>query len=200
LAYSAAASRPPFCGIIETTTGLQACAFGVDAKHIGTAMNEYEQERVRELLVAGTRLMQRGDTAEAQALLEEAYALDDSDFDIALNLSAAYILRSQFSRATPLLEALAEREPTNAMIWTNLGAAYLGNPVLAGDERQLKAIGAFEKALVANPEAPNVAYNIGLIHKDRRERDSAISWFEQALRTNPKDKDARYWLKTLREQ
>jgi tetratricopeptide (TPR) repeat protein len=83
------------------------------------------------------------------------------------------------------------------MIWTNLGAAYLGNPVLATDAQQQQAIAAFEQALALNPAAPSVAYNIGLIYRDRQENEQAIHWFRRAVQTNPRDKDARRILKRL---
>jgi tetratricopeptide (TPR) repeat protein len=117
--------------------------------------------------------------------------------DAALNLSGAYILTKKFRKAVTILEPLSEQYPDEAMIWTNLGAAYLGNPVLARDEEQRQAIVAFEKALLANPMAPNVAYNIGLIYRDRREVDRAIIWFKKAIQSNPNDQDARNLLRTL---
>lgn len=155
---------------------------------------------VRELLVAGTRLLARGQSAEAAALLEQARDRAPDDFDVALNLSAAYILTKKFRRAVPILEALSARDPRNVNVWTNLGAAYLGNPVLADDERQMRAVAAFEQALAINPIAPNVAYNIALIYKDRRDYDTAIGWFERALQANPTDRDARSWIERLRSR
>jgi tetratricopeptide (TPR) repeat protein len=76
------------------------------------------------------------------------------------------------------------------MLWLNLGAAYLGNPVLALDRHQQQAIRAFQRALELHPEAPNAAYNIGLIYRDRKELDNAIHWFGQAVQHNPGDADA----------
>jgi tetratricopeptide (TPR) repeat protein len=83
------------------------------------------------------------------------------------------------------------------MIWINLGAAYLGNPILATAEQQTQAIGAFEAALELNPAAPNVNYNLGLIYVDREESDLAMSAFRRAIQINPLDRDARAWLRKL---
>lgn len=83
------------------------------------------------------------------------------------------------------------------MVWINLGAAYLGNPVLAGDREQRLAISAFEKALEIDPAAPSVAYNIGLIYRDRKDNDLASYWFNEAVKQNPMDKDARRILKRI---
>ena len=158
------------------------------------------QERFQNLFTAGTALLHRGQAAEAIPLLEEAYDLQPDHTDLGINLSGAYILTKKFRKAVPLLEDLTKQEPYNEMLWTNLGAAYLGNPVLAQDEHQLKAIEAFEQALKINPIAPNVAYNIGLIYRDRKEKEDAIYWFRQAIKANPADRDARSLLAKLERE
>ncbi|PID85947.1 MAG: hypothetical protein CSB13_05435 [Chloroflexi bacterium] len=152
---------------------------------------ENPQDELHMLLKRGTQLLQRGQAQEATAVLEKAQQLDDTNPDVALNLSGAYILTKKFKPAVALLEPLSEQEPDNAMVWTNLGAAYLGNPILARDEEHKKAIAAFEKAFKINPAAPNVAYNLGLIYRDRQEHERAIHWFEKAIQANPTDRDAR---------
>jgi tetratricopeptide (TPR) repeat protein len=150
-----------------------------------------------QLFENGTRLLHRGQADEALPLLKKAYELRPDHADAAINLSGAYILTKRFRKAIPVLEALSEQEPDNPMVWTNLGAAYLGNPVLAQDEHHVRAIAAFEQALRIDPIAPNVAYNIGLIYRDRKELDIAIYWFRQAIRANPADRDAHSLLAKL---
>jgi tetratricopeptide (TPR) repeat protein len=145
----------------------------------------------------GTELLHEGKAEQAIPLLQRAYELEPDHADTAVNLSSAYILTKKFRQAVPILEALADRYPDDAAIWTNLGAAYLGNPVLAKDGDQRKAIAAFEQALTLNPTAPNVAYNIGLVYRDRREKEQAIAWFERALQTNPNDRDAQNLIRRL---
>jgi tetratricopeptide (TPR) repeat protein len=153
-----------------------------------------------QLFTSGTELLHKGKANDAVSLLEEAYHLEPDHADVAINLSGAYIMIKRFRKAVPVLEALAEKEPFNAMVWTNLGAAYLGNPVLARDEEQVKAIAAFEQALKIDPIAPHVAYNIGLIYRDRKELEEAIYWFRQAIKANPGDRDARSLLAKLEAQ
>lgn len=161
-------------------------------------MNDEQQKSVRQLVRQGTRLLQQGRHQQAADVLAQAHAKAPDDFDAALNLSAAYVLGKQFKRAVPILETLAAQEPDNAMVWTNLGAAYLGNPVLADDEAQYKAVQAFTRALEIDPTAPSVAYNLGLIFKDRDEYHVAIRWFEIALRSDAGDRDAQYWINELK--
>jgi tetratricopeptide (TPR) repeat protein len=147
----------------------------------------------------GTALLHRGKATEATSLLEKANRLEPEHVDAAINLSGAYILTGKFTWAVSLLEDLSRREPKNTMVWINLGAAYLGNPVLATGEQQLQAILAFERALELDPLAPNVAYNLGLIYRDRKETEQAIHWFERAAQANPHDEDARRILERLRQ-
>ena len=147
-------------------------------------------EEFNDLLVEGTRLLQNGQQSRAAELLEKAHEIDPENFDAALNLSGAYILMGSFKKAVPLLENLVDKDEANAPVFTNLGAAYLGNPVLARDEDQLKAINAFNRALEVDAVAPNAAYNIGLIYRDRREYKKAEEWFTKAVEDFPDDKDA----------
>lgn len=146
----------------------------------------------------GTQLLHQGQPAKALPLLEKAHRLVPDHVDAGINLSGAYILTKRFKRAVAMLESMREFAADNPMVWTNLGAAYLGNPILARDEDQRKAIKAFKRALEINPIAPNVAYNIGLIYRDRVEYDDAKYWFERALKANPDDQHARQILEKLR--
>lgn len=159
--------------------------------------NAESGDQVKKLLLRGAELLQRGDAEQAARILEKAYALDMTHPDVALNLGGAYILNQRFAQAVTILEPLSQMEPYNAMVWTNLGAAYLGNPILARDAEHEKAITAFERALEINPIAPHVAYNLGLIFRDRQETERAKYWFGQAIMANPNDQDARNLLAKL---
>ncbi|MGB1252391.1 MAG: tetratricopeptide repeat protein [Candidatus Promineifilaceae bacterium] len=161
-------------------------------------MSKKTPQQIRQLVRRGTMLLQRGRHYQAAEVLERAYEQDPDNFDAALNLSAAYIKGKKFKDAIPILEKLDLADPDNAMVYTNLGAAYLGNPVLAKDEAQHKAIRAFKRSLDIDPTAPNIAYNIGLIYRDRRNWATAIEWFGTALKHNPNDADAQYWIDQLR--
>jgi len=164
-------------------------------------LKKEEQERkLFDLLHQGTQALHKGDISKAVPLLERAYRLDQENPDVALNLGGAYILSKKFAQAVAVLEPLGKREPQNAMVWTNLGAAYLGNPILAKDEDQQRAITAFKQAIELNPTAPNVAYNLGLIYRDRQEKDEALYWFRQAVAANPQDQDAKHFIEQVTQQ
>ncbi len=147
--------------------------------------------RFEALFQRGTELLLDGNPRKALPLLEAAVEILPDHFEALLNLSSVYILSSKFKKATPILEGLIKIEPENAILYQNLGAAILGNPALATNEQQLQAIESFKNALKINPIAPNVAYNIGLIYRDRGEALEAIYWFKMAVQADPTDDDAR---------
>jgi tetratricopeptide (TPR) repeat protein len=155
-------------------------------------------DQFKDQLIRGTRLLGRGKVNEALPLLERAHRLQPDHFEAALNLGGAYLMAKRFKLAVPILETLVEAHPEEAQAWVNLGAAYLGNPVLASDEQQRKALDAFQRAIMIDPYARNVEYNIGLIHRDRGEIDPAIQAFERAVRIDPNDEDARRLIARLR--
>jgi tetratricopeptide (TPR) repeat protein len=144
-----------------------------------------------ELYAQGTQLLHRNEAKQAVEFLEEAHALRPDHNDAVINLGGAYILSGRFKSAAVVLETAVGVDPENPIAWTNLGAAYLGNPVLARDDEQLKAIAAFTKALELRPGSPSVAYNIGLIYRDRKEWKEAEQWFSEAITTNPRDRNAK---------
>lgn len=152
----------------------------------------------RAKLVAGTRLLQANLPEAATPLLEQARALGPYDEDAALNLAAAYILTKRWRQAVRLLETATSRSPDSVQLWTNLGAAYLGNPTLASDDQQQKAIAAFQRALALDSNARSVHYNIALIYRDRGELPEAIAMLEKAIEAEPTDRDAHRLLSRLR--
>jgi tetratricopeptide (TPR) repeat protein len=170
-----------------------------DPEQAGDAaiMDLQKREQVGRLLNLGAKLLEQSRVQEAIPHLERAYRLDPENVAILINLGGAYVMAGRHQEAIPLLESARDAEPDNAMIWINLGAAYLGNPVLATPDQQMEAISAFEQALVLNPDAPNVHYNLGLIFVDRNEPDLAAAAFRKATQVNPLDRDARYWLRKL---
>jgi tetratricopeptide (TPR) repeat protein len=158
---------------------------------------ESTSESFQELFGQGTKLLHQNEPRRAAPLLEKAHDLNPDHIDAALNLGGALILLGRFRDAVDLLKDVTKREPNNPMAWTNLGAAYLGNPVLARDEQQLQAISAFRRALKIHSTAPSVAYNIGLIYRDRHQWKNAAFWFQKALKNNPDDKDAEMLYKKM---
>jgi tetratricopeptide (TPR) repeat protein len=170
------------------------------ARKKDTPPDKIWDELGRRLLNRGAHLLEEGQAKEAISYLERANELSPDNVPVLIDLGGAYVMAGRHRNAVPILERARDIEPDNAMIWINLGAAYLGNPVIATEEQQMRAIGAFEKALELSPGAPNVHYNLGLIFVDRGETELAVAAFRQALQTNPFDSDARHWLQKLQAE
>ena len=143
------------------------------------------------------RLLQLNEPDEALAVLEPYLARLPADADLAINVGGAYILQRKWDKAVGVLKEAAEVNPDNAMLWINLAAAELGRLEVAGPQQQARAIDAYQRALKADPMAPNVHYSLGLIHKERGDLMRASAFFQRALEVNPADRDARYWLERI---
>lgn len=157
-------------------------------------------DEYKRALAEGAWLLQMNRPGEALDKLLPLYEQSPSNPDVALNVGGAYILQAKWDKAVRVLSQAAELHPDNAMIWTNLGAAYLGRLELAGPRQQERAIKAYERALQANPQAPNVHYHLGLIYKERGEFLRACAFFQRALEVNAADKDAQHWLNWIEAQ
>jgi tetratricopeptide (TPR) repeat protein len=161
-------------------------------------MSEHKNsDETHQALSASAYLLQNGQPQEAIDLLQPLNEGDPTHPDIAINLGGAYVLLRKWDKAVEILIPAAEANAHNAMLWSNLAAAHLGRLELAGPKAQKDAIEAYKRALQADPKAPNVHYNLGLIFKERGELDNAIEMFERALEVAPDDRDASYWLTLL---
>ena len=160
---------------------------------------EAHRKEAYRLLNEGVRLLNAGRYDEALTVLREADNLLPDDPDIVMTLGGAMILAKKWNAAEKYLEEAVATHPDNARLWLNLAAAILGHLEFSTRQRQDKAIAAYERAIALDPVAPSAHYNVGLIHAERKDWEQAIRWFEAAVRANPRDKDARLWLKRARE-
>lgn len=159
---------------------------------------EADREALYRLINEGARLLAQRRAEEAARVLERAYRLDPDNVDVKINLGGAYILLGRFQDAVPILEDAARQAPDNEMVWTNLAAAYLGPLEQASREQEEAAIAAFKRALEANPKAPHVDYNLGLIYLKRGDLTTALAHFQRAHEINPADRDAAYYIRKIR--
>lgn len=146
------------------------------------------------------RLLRANRPGEAITVLRSLQEQFPKDADIAINLGGALILQRKWDQAVKVLKAAAEHNRDNAMLWTNLGAAYLGRLETSGPQHQRRAIQAYENALRADPSAPNVHYHLALIYKEQGNLSRASAMFQRALEVNSQDRDARTWLDRLSAQ
>jgi tetratricopeptide (TPR) repeat protein len=164
------------------------------SKNVDQSTEPQLPEDFYQRLNASAELLRHNRPGEAVEALLELYDQAPEHPDVAINLSGAYIMQAKWTRALAVLKKAVAVHPANAMLWTNMGAAQLGRLELAGPQQQEKAIEAYQRALRADPLAPNVHYHLGLIYKERGELNRASAFFQRALEVNPGDRDARHWL------
>ncbi|MBK8049432.1 MAG: tetratricopeptide repeat protein [Anaerolineales bacterium] len=150
-------------------------------------------------LSEGAWLLRTNQPAEALEKLIPLYDVAPTNVDVAINVGGAYILQGKWNKAVKVLSKAAELHPDNVMVWTNLGAAYLGRLELSGPQQQARAIRAYERALEIDPKTHNLHYHLGLIHKDRGDLERSATAFRQALEVDPNDRDAKRWLDRIDE-
>lgn len=161
---------------------------------------ERQSEEFNRALAEGAWLLRTNQPAAAVDKLLPLYEQAPSNPDVAINLGGAYILLAKWNKAVRVLSKAVELHPNNAMLWSNLGAAYLGRLELAGPQQQQRAIHAYTRALEVDPAARNVNYHLGLIHQSRGDLAEAIVCFKRELALNPADKDAQFWINRLTAQ
>jgi len=91
-----------------------------------------------DLLTSGRQSLQNEKWVEAAALFEKAFKLDPASQEAMFGLAAADIQLEKYADALPLLEALHQQRPDNAMVKNNLAWIYakskdpaIRNPALA---------------------------------------------------------------------
>ena len=147
-------------------------------------------EQFRQHMRQAAALLSGGNGKDAIPLLERCLDHRPDDVDVLTNLGGAYILAERHRYAVPLLEKASDLAPNNPSVWANLAAAYLGKLVTATSKKQKKALAAYQRVIALDASFPNVHYNVGLIHIDRREWDEAHDAFTRAIEHDPHDKDA----------
>lgn len=143
------------------------------------------------------RELHAGRAEHAALLLEPLYEATPGDVEIALHLGGAYVLMGRYEEAQEILEKAALVAPDNPNVWVNLAAARLGLLETSSDSQQEGAVAAYQQALAAHPEAPNVHYMLGLIYRTRKDNLRAAAHFTRALEQDPNDRDAQMMLRAI---
>jgi tetratricopeptide (TPR) repeat protein len=71
------------------------------------------------------------------------------------------------------------RDPSNSKAWEHLGNLYFD----AGEPA--KAVNAYNKALVLNPDNADVLVDCGVMYRELKEFDKALEYFNKALTLDP---------------
>jgi len=85
-----------------------------------------------------------------------------------------------------MLEGIVAKEPQNRNAWVQLGHNYFDS------DQPMKAIEAYEKALVLERNDPNLLTDQGVMYRRLGWFDKAIKNFEEAVKLNPNHQQSLY--------
>ncbi len=152
----------------------------------------------------------RGMLDEAIRMYQEVLRLSPEHFDANLNLAAAYIERSEFSKARPILQDLKEKEHENSDVLLNLAIAEIGlgncqdamcyldmvENQAQGDQFSIlfhrgvawSRLGKLEDALFCYkmaeallPRTPGLVFNMALAYDKMQDYDNALRYYALVL-------------------
>ena len=125
----------------------------------------------------------RGDLAQAEALLTKLHAAHPGIFAVDESLGLLYAQRGQSSEALSLLQAAVREQPSSDAAHANLGAA------LYQLHRNAEAVAEFERAVKLNPANAQAEQSLGrVLMEAHRPADAAVALMA-ALRQTPDDRD-----------
>ncbi|HKC63756.1 MAG TPA: FG-GAP-like repeat-containing protein, partial [Pyrinomonadaceae bacterium] len=110
------------------------------------------------------------------------------------NLGVALLEQYKYKEGAESFTRALQLDPKLQLARINLSIALFNVPDLAGAEREA------EKAIAANPNAPQPVYILGLIAKTQNRTDDAIAAFLHVLKIDPKDVGANVNLGQLYAQ
>lgn len=95
-------------------------------------------------------------------------------------LSGRAILRNtEWKDPITFYEQTIRYAPTSLRVWNNLGMAY------ADKKMNEKAVGAYSKAIVLDPQNPIPYHNLGNIYEDEKNIEMAKKYWQTAVSLNP---------------
>lgn len=120
--------------------------------------------------------MQTRPPQAAANISEEAYRLN--------NVGVALLEQYKHKEGAEAFTKALQLDPKLQLARINLAIALFNVPDLAGAQREA------EKALAANPAAPQPVYILGLIAKSQNRTEDSIAAFQKVLKLDPRDTGA----------
>jgi len=125
-------------------------------------------------------------SAEEQAKMEaEKKAVEDTKASFTNGLAA--LQAKQYAEAATLLKEAADKDPTQHVIFANLGEAY------AGARKYPEAIDAYKKAIELKPDEFGYYNNLGIAQGNAGQVDDAIATLKKASEINPTQAPQAYY-------
>ena len=134
------------------------------------------------------RLQEAGETAAAEAALQEALAADPNHTGAQMRLAAPYMHAGRFDEAVDAFTKVVALDPGNSRALANLGT------VLQALGRNSEAETRYGQAIAADPSLDPVHLNLGHLFSDSGRPAEAINAFRTAVGINPRNPIAQQLL------
>jgi predicted CXXCH cytochrome family protein len=154
-------------------------------------LERYQPNSPEPYLVLADAYDREGNNAEVARWSRQALAKRDNFRPAVVKLVPALFALHQDGQATKVLEEAVERYPTDDLLLSDLGNAYLRQGKIA------QASSALDRALQANPERSETHNLLGVVALKQGDRTTAEHEFRGALRCQPDLSEARDNLGTL---
>lgn len=137
-------------------------------------------------------LRQQGNLGEALDILENLDELSSHDAEYHFQLASCFVEEGERPLAIEHLERAVELDPGHTGALFQLGHAN----DLAGNDHD--AIDYYERALSYPPIHVGTLKNLGILYEDNERYEKAVDCFQRAHKADPKDEEARLFLKDAR--
>jgi DNA-directed RNA polymerase subunit alpha len=134
-------------------------------------------------------LRQRGELAQARALLNKLEDLSTHSAEYHFQLASIHLAEGERAKAVTHLERAVELDPNHA------GALFLlahANDLAGNDE---EAIGFYERCITLPPAHVGALMNLGVLYEDQERYDKAAECYRRILHAQPTHEQARLFLK-----
>ena len=118
----------------------------------------------------------------------KAIDIDSTNAIAYLNAGKLLLSQQKYEKATPYFESIIRLSPNEYMGYENLSLIYYNL------KSYNKSIQVNKTAVRLMPSAPDPLINIGIAFSTMNELDSAKSYYREALRVNPGNAKANYYL------
>lgn len=140
------------------------------------------------------------DIENAKATMKKAIDLNTTDITNFVNLGNIYYKEKNYPEALKYLNLGMEKDPGNVLAIKQIAFVYdaMGEDAKTkmddakAKEYKAKAVDAYKTAIAADPQNPDLIYNLGVLYFQQKDFQNAADRFEQVSSMTPDASDALY--------